>query len=189
MCSHSPNTLFTKKYVEVNCCKNIKQDPCCVADQKTTRNTKIILLKINFHQMTAADNFASLAILAAAFVCYFFTESWRPPPPHDASTYIAAALVASARTEMSASEVTTPHHVINITGDTKEIENIHIEENTRKNYMHSLVTFIFGVFESHPYFIVHQEALQHSHETDMESLHENDKKRKTQLRKKCEDFF
>ena len=31
--------------------------------------------------------------------------------------------------------------------------------------------------------------MQHLHKTDMESPHENDKKRKTQLRKKCDDFF
>ena len=141
---------------------------------------------MNFRNPTVADNFTSLATLSAADASSSSPTSQRPPK---ASTPLATLLGASAHSEMSAAEVTTPPCVLGITGDTQAIRISKLGTNTGKNYTCTLVTFMFWSFENHPDSLVCIEVLQRVHKMDIQFPRAKDSKNRTQFRKKCAIFF
>ena len=131
-----------------------------------TRNNKNIIVKMNFHNPTATDNFTFLDTLTGAVTRSSFLTSQCPPP--EEYTSLATVFGGSTFADMSAAEVDTTPCILDLTGDTQAIEDSRIGANTRKKYMRSLVTFIFWLFEWNIELFINSYLLQHAHKMNME---------------------
>ena len=113
---------------------------------------KNIIYERNFGKQTASGNITSVTTLAGAVTRYSSSASQCPP---NASKYIVTALGDSDDAGVPESEASTPPRLLCTNGYTQVIEDIHIGEITRKNYMCSLVKIMFWILDYHPNFLVH----------------------------------
>ena len=120
---------------------------------------------MNFRSTTTAISFTYLYTYEGDVFRSSSNYSQRSP---NSSNAVATALVASDHPQMLEEEVYTTNCLLNLTGDTYTIEDIHILDITRNNYTLNLVNFMFWVFDYHPELLVYREALKYAHRMVME---------------------